>query len=593
MRGRRGRARSPPLGARRRLLRAGALRRCARRDVNRAPGADWPRRGGGAGRGARGGATMAEGAGRGCMVSYELDAEGRMASVSFQSAAMGALFARFPQALLVHRACAPSGRALYIFLADGPCLAVRGAAGRVVHLAVPRDESARGLARMCEAFRAFNPAWWRTRVLLVGPDLPEPVALGQAFPAAEVRLSAFHVCKHLQEQIHRLGLEHRAEQLLLSTLHGTMCRATESKRREMHRVLSETVPPDLLPRFHAHWLLTDKIWAVHGERSCKKSCDYFMELETVTQGLSQVFSAELFLETCIASLAKYCQKCVSESPLDDTVCSTACPDHRAASQSSPTSNSPLQPLAMCQDQPSQCSVQDSPTATAAPQLPVALRSQPAPSQPLLQSGSVSTCSLFIPSSPAIKVEATEYPEGDSDEEMNQRAEECIMQSLSDICTESAARLCLSELAVVQKSVQLIGTSVDAVNVQILEDAHRVTQEGLGHCTCHFNQTFQLPCRHIQAVLNSERKTLQPEMLGRRWQKGCDATQGMQDSADHLLEDLESPWDESRDKFLAVSSLTAEVSRLLASCSTEEFELRCSTLRALADSWIGPYMQVKL
>uniref|UniRef100_A0A669P2N2 Zinc finger SWIM-type containing 1 n=1 Tax=Phasianus colchicus TaxID=9054 RepID=A0A669P2N2_PHACC len=474
-----------------RLLRAGAPWRGVRRDV-------------------------ICGAGRGCLVSYELDAEGRMASVSFQSAAMGALFARFPQALLVHRACAPSGRALYVFLADGPWLAVRGAAGRVVHLAVPRDESARGLARMCEAFRAFNPAWWRTRVLLVGPDLPEPVALGQAFPGAEVRLSAFHVCKHLQEQIQRLGLEHRAEQLLLSTLHSTMCKATESKRREMHRVLSETVPPELLPRFHAHWLLTNKIWAVHGERGFKKSCDYFMELETVTQGLSQVFNAELFLETCIASFAKYYQKCVSETPPNDAVCSTACPDLRAASQTPPTSNSPLQ------------------------------------------------------------------------------AEERIMQSLSDICTEFAARLCLSELAVVQKSVQLIGTSTDAVNVQILEDAHKVTQEGLCHCTCHFNQTFQLPCRHIQAVLNSERKTLQPEMLGRQWQKGHDVViESVQGSADYLLENLESPWDESQDKFLAVSSLTAEVSQLLTCCSTEEFELRCSTLRALADSWIGPYMQVKL
>uniref|UniRef100_A0A8C2T391 Zinc finger SWIM-type containing 1 n=1 Tax=Coturnix japonica TaxID=93934 RepID=A0A8C2T391_COTJA len=412
----------------------------------------------------------------------------------FQRANMGALFARFPQALLVHRFCAPSGRALYIFVADGPCLAVRRAAGRVVHLAVPRNETASGLARMCEAFRAFNPAWWRTRVLLVGPDLPEPMALGQAFPAAEVRLSAFHVCKHLQEQIQRLGLEPRAERLLLSTLQSTMCGATEGKRKEMHRVLNETVPPDLLPRFHAHWLLTDKIWATYGERGSKKS-DYFMELEAVTQGLSQIFSAELFLETCIASLAKYYQKCVSEGSPCDTVISP--PD----------------------------------------------------------------------------------------------AEECIMQSLSDICTDSAARLCLSELAVVQKSVQLIGTNADAVSVQILEDAHRVTQEGLGSCTCHFNQTFQLPCRHIQAVLNSERKTLQPEMLER--QKGCDVIQGMQDDADHLLEDLESPWDESRDKYLAVSSLTAEVSRLLASCSTEEFELRCSTLRALADSWIGPYMQVKL
>ncbi|NXJ11119.1 ZSWM1 protein, partial [Odontophorus gujanensis] len=315
------------------------------------------------------------------------------------------------------------------------------------------------------------------------------------------------------------------------------------------------------------------------------------DLETITQGLSQVFSAELFLETSIASLAKYCQKCVSESPLDGIVCSPACTDDCAASRSPPTSSSPLQSLATCQDQPSQCSVQDSAMAMAAPQLPVALRSQPAPPQPLLQSRSVSTCSLFIPSSPTIKVEATEYPEGDSNEEVNQKAEEVIMQSLCNICTESAARLCLSELAVVQKSVQLIGTSADAVDVQILEDAHKVTQEGLVHCTCHFNQTFQLPCRHIQAVLNLERKTLQPEMLGRQWQKGCDVTQGRRD--DDLLEDLESPWDDSRDKLLAVSSLTAEISRLLSCCSAEEFELRCCMLRALADSWIGPYMRVKL
>ncbi|OXB57597.1 hypothetical protein ASZ78_010559 [Callipepla squamata] len=261
-------------------------------------------------------------AGPRCALSYELGAEGRMAAVSFQSAAMGALFARFPQALLVHRACAPSGRALYIFLADGPGLAVRGAAGRVVHIAVPRDESARGLARMCDAFRAFNPAWQRTRVLLVGPDFPEPVVLGQAFPAAELRLSAFHVCRHLQEQIRQLGLRRRDEQLLLSTLRSIMGTATQSKRREMHRILSETVPPALLPCFHAHWLLTDKIWAAHGERSCKSS-DYFKDLETVTQRLSQVFSAELFLETYVASLAKYYQKSVSESPLDDVVCSPA------------------------------------------------------------------------------------------------------------------------------------------------------------------------------------------------------------------------------------------------------------------------------
>lgn len=159
--------------------------------------------------------------------------------------------------------------------------------------------------------------------------------------------------------------------------------------------------------------------------------------------------------------------------------------------------------------------------------------------------------------------------------------------------EPAARLCLSEFAVVQKSVQLIGTREDALSIQVLEDAHRVDLKGLSSCTCHFNQMFQLPCRHILAVLNSDRKTLQPEMLSRQWQKGCDARQAGRDRADGLLEILKSSWNTSLDKSLVVSFLTAEISRLLTHCSGEEFEHRYRTLRELADSWIGPYIEVKL
>ncbi|NXI62597.1 ZSWM1 protein, partial [Anseranas semipalmata] len=336
------------------------------------------------------------------------------------------------------------------------------------------------------------------------------------------------------------------------------------------------------------------------------------DLEIVTWGLSEVFSAGLSLETCITSVAKHYQKCVSESPPTDAMCSSTHPGQHAAPQSLPASSSPLaalSPVSVCQDRPPRRSIQASPTAAAAqrqrlvpasptaaespsivgqgplaaPQLPVALRSQPAAPRAVLQSEPVSTRSSLGLSS-AAELEATEHLEGHSDEGMDQRTEERIKQSLSDICTEPAARLCLGELAVVQKSVQLIGTSEDAVNVQVLEDAHRVDQEGLSCCTCHFNQTFQLPCRHILAVLNSEGKALQPETLGRWWQKG---------RAAGLLEVLESCWDESLDKSLAVSFLTAEVSRLLACCSGEEFERRCRTLRALADSWIGPYVRVKL
>ncbi|XP_010292838.1 PREDICTED: zinc finger SWIM domain-containing protein 1, partial [Phaethon lepturus] len=440
--------------------------------------------------------------------------------------------------------------------------------------------------------RAFNPACAETRLLLVGPGLPQPPTLAQAFPAAEVRLSVFHLCKCLQQQIQQLALEGPTERLILAALSDTMCAATESSRRKMHALLSNLVTPDLLPQLHIHWLLNDEIWATHRERTWGDSCNYFRDLEMATQGLSQVFSAGLSLESCITSLAQHYQKYVSKSPPDAMTCSAPYPDHRvawAAPQSLPASRSPLAPPAY-QGKPSQSSVQGPPAATL---LPVALQCQPEIPQALVRSEPASPQSSLDPSSPAAKLEATENPEGDSKEEINRRTEERIKQSLSDICTEPAARLCLSEFAVVQKSVQLIGTREDALSIQVLEDAHRVDLKGLSSCTCHFSQVFQLPCRHILAVLNSDRKTLQPEMLSSQWHKGYNAHQAGQDSADGLLEILKSSWNESLDKSLVVSFLTAEISRLLTHCSGEEFEHRYRTLRELADSWIGPYLEVKL
>ncbi|KAM9284756.1 LOW QUALITY PROTEIN: zinc finger SWIM domain-containing protein 1 [Morus bassanus] len=548
---------------------------------------------------------------RGSLVSYELGAGGGTASVSFQSAAMGGVFARFPGALLVHRS---AGRVLYVFLVAGPAPTLRGGKARVVHLAVPRDESAGSLSRMYRVFRAFNLAWAETQLLLVGPGLLQPLALARAFPAVEVQLSIFHLCKHLQQQIQQLALEGRAERLVLAALSNTMCMATESSRRKMHALLRDLVRPDSLPQLHIHWLLDEEIWAVHRERSWGGSSNYFWDLEIVTQGLSQIFSAGLSLESCITSLAQHYQKCVSKSPPDAVMCSAPHSDHyaQAAPQSLPASGPPLA-LLVCQGKPSRSSVQASPTTAAvaasltaakrpvtvlqsplaAPQLPVSFHCQPEITQTLLQSEPTSPQSLLNPSSSAAKLEATENLEGDSEEEINRRTEECIKQSLSNIYMEPAARLCLSEFAVVQKSVQLIGSGEDALSVQVLEDAHRVDLKGLSSCTCHFSQIFQLPCWHILALLNSDRKTLQLAMLSRQWQKGRDVHQAGQDSADGLLEVLKSSWNESLDKSLVVSFLMAEISRLLTHCSGEEFERRYRTLRELADSWIGPYVEVKL
>ncbi|KAF7462061.1 zinc finger SWIM domain-containing protein 1 [Marmota monax] len=166
----------------------------------------------------------------------------------------------------------------------------------------------------------------------------------------------------------------------------------------------------------------------------------------------------------------------------------------------------------------------------------------------------------------------------------QLVEARIQHSLNAICTGPAAQLCLGELAVVQKSMHLIGCGSEKMNIQILEDTHKVQPQPPASCSCYFNQAFHLPCRHILAMLSARRQVLQPDMLPAQWTASC---------ATSLDSILSSTWSETLDKHLAVTLLTEEVGQLLQHCSKEEFERRYSTLRELADSWIGPYEQVQL
>ncbi|XP_067410021.1 zinc finger SWIM domain-containing protein 1 [Emydura macquarii macquarii] len=601
----------------------------------------------------------------GSLVAYQLDKNSQLDSISFQTVLMRNIFVHFPDVIFIHRTHNPRGKALYMFMVDRPFLKLQGEMTKVIHFAVPAKESAESLAHMYRTFKAFNPEWKKIKTFLVDPHFRLLQTLSEAFPSAEVQLSVFHVCKHLQQKIHQMSLECVSERLILNALRNTMCAATESNLRMMYTILRDFVKPDLLPQLHAQWLLNDKIWAMHRWRSWMECNQYFKDLEIITRGLSQVFCTGLSLETCITSLAKHYQKCVSKRPPDAVLCSVnplsstmstetvfqslpaqdspptshnpqialqSQPDQNsppisssltAAHQKCPGQNSPPNPLVLqhtlpatqsplllqnqlvapqnfqFQNQPAQYSPPVSPSLAVAQQKWPAQNSPPNPlvvlQNPLLfQNQLTNPQSPLDPLSHEIKLEIiTEDPKSDQDEESNQETEDCIRRSLRDICTEPAARLCLNEFAVAQKSVQLIGTNEDTVNIQILEDTHEVNQRGLKSCTCHFSQAFQLPCRHILAVLNSDKKILQPEMLSEQWQKEPSISQAGQNGTDGLLEVLKSSWNESLDKSLAVSFLTAEISRLLTQCSSEEFDRRYNTLRELADSWIGPYVQVKL
>ncbi|KAH0619371.1 hypothetical protein JD844_019420 [Phrynosoma platyrhinos] len=496
----------------------------------------------------------------GSLVSYQLDKNSQLESISFQTIFMRNIFLNHPEVVLIHRTHSPWGKALYVFMVDKPFLKLEGELTKIIHFAVPAKESAEELAHLYRNFKSFNPEWKQIKTFLVDPRFRLLPTLLEAFPLADVQLSVFHICKHLQHKIHQVSLEFHTERLILSALRNAMCAPSESNLRKMHTILSDFVKPNLLPQVHKDWLHNDKIWAFHRWRTWQECNQYFKDLEVITRTLSQVFCIEPSLETCVSSIAK----CYQNSILKSSTKAAPCP--------SPLLNQDISPV-------HNILVLGSPTANS--QRPLF------PQDP----------------SPAAQQESTARANGDGSsndaagehetEVTAKEAEWLLRQSLTDICIEPAARLCLNELAVVQSSVQLMGGSEDTVNIQILENAQVVRHRGLSTCTCHFNETFQLPCRHVLAVLNLEGRDLEPDRIPAQWHKGHGASQPEETGTDGLLEVLRSSWDGLLDKYLAVSFLTAEISRLLNQCSHEEFDRRYSTLRELADSWIGPYMQVKL
>ncbi|XP_077023941.1 zinc finger SWIM domain-containing protein 1 [Tamandua tetradactyla] len=437
------------------------------------------------------------------MLLYQVSKTAQLVTLNYQSCYMQGVFAHFPEVLFIHRTYNPRGKVLYTFLVDGPRVQLEGHFARAVYLAIPAREDAEGLAQMFQVFKKFNPAWERVCTILVDPHfLPLP-SLAMEFPAAEVLLSAFHICKFLQGKFYQLSLRRPIERLLLTTLRNTMCSATAGNLRKLYTLLSNWIPSTQLSELHLHWLLYDRIWLAHRWRSRAESSRYFQGLEIITHILSQVFGTTPSVEQGLASLLRYIQQNSGDS---------------FSLGLSPQNNH--------------------------------------------------TPSDAIPESPKVE----------------RLIEARIRHSLNAICTGPAAQLCLGELAVVQKSMHLIGSGSEKVNIQILEDTHRVQPQPPASCSCYFNQAFHLPCRHILAMLSARHQVLQPNMLPAQWKA---------DSATSLEGILDSSWSEALEKHLAVAFLTEEVGQLLQHCGQEEFERRYSTLRELADSWIGPYEQVQL
>ncbi|KAM3921286.1 zinc finger SWIM domain-containing protein 1 [Leptodactylus fuscus] len=225
--------------------------------------------------------------------------------VSLQTSAMSEVFSKFPEVLLMIRSHNIEQRALYTFLADGPRVGAPYDITRMVHVAIPTDESPEGLARMFKLIKEINPQWPLIQVFLVDPGFTEINSIYQAFPSVEVAISAAHIYSHIKSCIHELFLPDKAQHLLIRALKNTGCSATESNLKNMYKMLLLFVNIKMLLRINPEWLLQDRIWALHRWRSWNDCSCYFDMVESLSQGLKTVFNISICLTRTMSGLISY------------------------------------------------------------------------------------------------------------------------------------------------------------------------------------------------------------------------------------------------------------------------------------------------
>ncbi|KAM8946289.1 zinc finger SWIM domain-containing protein 1 [Pelodytes ibericus] len=465
----------------------------------------------------------------GSRINFNVGNRLNLERINIQTSMMGKVFSQYPEVLLLIRSRNDIGKVLYIFLADGPRLFADCELIRTVHIAIPTDESPESLAEMFHFLKEFNPYWPKIRIFLVDPYFKETDAITKAFPSAEIVLSAFHICKYIQQNIYKLSLPATTEKKLGNTLRNTMCSPTDENLRKMHTTLHQLIKPHLVEKLSPIWLLTDRIWALHRWRADSESLKYFEMMDNMVREINETFSKKLKLEESISMLITFIQK-------------------QTAGKAVPS-------LRICN--PEEMSL------------------------------------LINTECPSVSTNTFETQASNKEPEIDTEASMLICESLNRICTPAAADLCLKEFSIVQKCSKRIVKNDNKLNIQLLEQPQEVGWECRKECTCPFFQTMKLPCRHILAALHSYKQVVKPEMFDCSWQRNDKELDATFPVPANTLKIMKGETKGIAIKQLSVDSLTNQITKLLAECSDDVFQQRYNSLRELADAWIGPYEQVKL
>ncbi|KAM6378352.1 zinc finger SWIM domain-containing protein 3 isoform 2-T2 [Pluvialis apricaria] len=450
---------------------------------------------------------------RGSRASISTDSDHGLDRLSFQTSKMKSFFMQFPERLLLHRVLSKGGHVLYAFIVES-----EERVGKVVHLSLLKDDTGHSVRKMLTVFKEFNPEWQKVRAIFVDVSFFHKAILHELFPSAQVLLSVYHTVRLLEKNVKEAEISSSFKQNLTLALQKAVFATSAASLDALSQLVKHVVSPELYNYLQANWFSCELLWCMHTEKGLH-SCNMHMDsLDLITHRISSLFGQQPSLEASILRFME-CADCLDSRGLEST--------NWGFLSTEDGQSSLWEKLAVC-------------SGAAADPGPI--------------SGSPT---LAEPTGQAAAMEMG-----------------CMVATLPENCTDLDSWLCLKEWEVVQMSTQLLSPAPGSLTVQLLEDMHQVSQD-CRSCTCCFHRRYQLPCRHVLAVLQAHGGCVEEDMVCRRWQKRYQQLPG------HGGDSVGS-WPEGRGE--KIQSLSLELANLLMQCQGEELEERSSTLAAILAAW---------
>ncbi|NWY55935.1 ZSWM3 protein, partial [Chionis minor] len=457
---------------------------------------------------------------RGSLASISAVSDHGLDRLSFQTSRMKSLFVQFPDSLLLHRALSEGGHILYAFIVES-----KERVGKVVHLSLLKDDTGHSVRKMLTVFKEFNPEWKKVQAIFVDVSFFHKAILHELFPSAQVLLSVYHMVRLLENNVKEAEISSSFKHNLMLALQEAMFATSAASLDALSQLVKRVVSPQLHNYLRANWFSCELLWRVHAERGLRSCSTHMDSLDLITHRISNLFGQQPSLEAGVLRFME-CADCLDSRGLEN-------PNWGFSSTEDGRSS--------LWEKPDMCS------------------GAPAETGPV--SGSPA---LAEPTGQAAVAEMG-----------------CMLATLRESCTDLGSWLCLKEWEVVQTSTQLLRPAPGGLTIQLLEDAQRVSRD-CRSCTCCFHRRYRLPCRHVLAVLQAQRRRVEEGMVCRRWQRRYQ--QLPVPDANLPGHGRCSVGGQPEGRGERIRSLSLELANLLMQCDEEELEERSSALAAILAAW---------